>query len=181
MLFSAPLTSTPSLELIAMPPVSRRSFGPSSDPHLSALFSSKLIGSVGACILERHGQRGLGPKKQTRLARGQTRQAFEAHCRLLIIAIAMFHILADIRLNDADAKQRERVGGHRAEAGRSHRKAVACDDHDQRQPFAVIFEPDGAAQEDDQARQAVGADQRGDRDERGRRKRCCGRVPREIR
>ena len=96
----------------------------------------------------RRGSLGGGPDSAASRAR-----------RFLVEAGAPFVLLADVRLDDADVADGQRVGRDRRR-GQEPQERGRADDDDERKPLAVIFEPDRAAEQDDEPGQAVSADQR---------------------
>ena len=110
---------------------------------------------------------------------GRAGQRRETPRGLLVEAGPPLVLLADVRLDDAHVPDRQRVVRNRR-GGQQPQQDRAPDDDDQRQPLLVIFEPDRAAQKDDEAGQAIGADERRDRDQRRRREDRSDRIPREA-
>ena len=68
-------------------------------------------------------------------------------------------LLADVRLDDADVADGQRIGGNRRGGKDASRTSGDAEDDDAAAASAaIIFEPDRAAEQDDQPGQAVGAD-----------------------
>ena len=156
----------------------RRSFGPRLAAAREAL-RGRAGSRGGAIVLQRRGDRGLGPQQQPRLVARRARQRGQPLPRERVIAFAPLALLADVGLDDAHVHDRQRVFGDRRGREQPQEQGGAEDQH-QRQPLLVKFEPDRAAEQDDQPRQAVGAGQRADGDQWSRRHRRRGRIPREA-
>src|SRR5690348_9079029 len=104
-------------------------------------------------ILKGIGDRRLRPQKEAWLIRWAARELSEAPGCFFVKTGPPFVFLADVRLNDADVADGQRVGWDRR--GRQDPEERGdCENDDKRQPFLVIFEPDRAAEHDNETRQA---------------------------
>ena len=146
----------------------------------SALELGEGLVLVGAGVVERISHRGLGPEQKPRLGGRRSRQHGEAPGGFQVEARPPFVLLADVRLDNADVKDGKRVLRNRR--GRHDAEQDGCaDDHHQRQPLAVVFEPDRPAEHHDKPGEAIGADQRRGPDQRSRGESSRCRIPREAR
>ena len=88
-------------------------------------------------------------------------------------------LLADVGLDDADGPDRERIGRH-ARGGQQPQEDDRAEDRDRGSQLRAVVEPQRAAEQDDQRRQAVGADQRAGREQRRIGERPRRGVPRKA-
>jgi hypothetical protein len=156
MLFAAPSTWMPSRDLIAIPPVIRRSLGPRIAVARALELGHRLM-LAGPGVLRRVGDRGLRPEEQARLVARRAGKGREAPRRFGIEAGPPLVLLADVGLNDPNSPDGQRVGRNRRGRKQPDERGHS-EDQDQREPFLVIFEPDHSAEQVHERRQAVGSD-----------------------
>ena len=134
-----------------MPPVSRRSLGPSSDAArvrwncASAWCSSVRASSTGSVIA------ASGHSSSRGSALGGPESVGQPPRRFLVEAGAPLVLLTDVGLDDADVDGPSADRAGPTTTGSTQRNNVDAENHHQRQPLPVIFEPDGAAEQDHQA------------------------------
>ncbi len=136
------------------------------------LESGKGVGRTVALVFERLGNGGFRPEEETRMLAARTAgQLRQLPCRDFGEFRAPLLLLADVRLDDPDRLECQRVVGNVRGGKCPHQHRHQHDQHTGK-VFAAKLKPNDASDQDGHRRQSVGADQRSKSNQRARHHRC---------